>query len=323
MADAINAGQDLHRMVAARVTGKPAEEINSQERQAAKAINFGKPGGMGCPRLRQYANASYGVELSEEEVQELSDAWLELFSEMHQFLKDDNDAVGVAVARLFDLTPQSYFDHTGCPSFLDHPANEGRADAPHPILGWMCLKVLAEELPTKRNGAAYSADEIDYFWSQVQRRLNVLPVDWHDQVSRREASFPLRVAVKNLADRRGVFTLTGRLRGQASYTARHNTIFQGLAADGAKLGLWLLWRAGYRIVNFIHDEVLIEVAANDDLTQRASHIRELMREGMRQVVPDIRVEVEFAATDRWYKSAKAVYDESGGLRIWTKECAAA
>jgi hypothetical protein len=50
-----------------------------------------------------------------------------------------------------------------------------------------------------------------------------------------------------------VFALTGRLRAAATYSARHNTVFQELAADGSKLALWLLWRAGYRIVNFIHD----------------------------------------------------------------------
>ena len=66
-----------------------------------------------------------------------------------------------------------------------------------------------------------------------------------------------------------VFTLTGRLRAKASFCARHNTVFQGLAADGAKLGLWNLWRAGFRIVNFIHDEVLVEVPAKSNLAHQA------------------------------------------------------
>src|SRR5205823_4356105 len=125
------------------------------------------------------------------------------------------------------------------------------------------------------------------------------------------------------ADRRGVFTLTGRLRGRASYTARHNTMFQGLAADGAKLGLWRLWRAGYRIVNFIHDEVLIEVPAGADLGHHAEEIRRLMLEGMQEVVPDVQIDVEYAATERWYKSAKAVRDEHDTLLVWRPEATTA
>ena len=68
-------------------------------------------------------------------------------------------------------------------------------------------------------------------------------------------------AARGLVGRRGVFTLTGRLGAAAAYCARHNTVFQGLAADGAKLALWQLYRAGYRIVNFVHDEIVVEVAA--------------------------------------------------------------
>jgi len=46
MAEAINAGIDLHRLVASRLTGKPESEITKDERQKAKAVNFGLPGGI-------------------------------------------------------------------------------------------------------------------------------------------------------------------------------------------------------------------------------------------------------------------------------------
>ena len=45
------------------------------------------------------------------------------------------------------------------------------------------------------------------------------------------------------------FPVTGRLRANATYCARHNTVFQGLAADGAKLALWKLWRCGAAYVS--------------------------------------------------------------------------
>ena len=108
-------------------------------------------------------------------------------------------------------------------------------------------------------------------------------------------------------------TFSGRIRAKASYCVQHNTLFQGLAADGAKLALWRLWRAGYRIVNFVHDEVLIEVPANSDLRYHAENIRRIMIEAMREVVPDVRIDVEYAAMDRWHKKAKAVHDDEGRL----------
>ena len=107
--------------------------------------------------------------------------------------------------------------------------------------------------------------------------------------------------------------LTGRLRAKASFCARHNTVFQGLAADGAKLGLWHLWRAGFRIVNFIHDEVLVEVPAQSNLAHQAEMIRHLMIKGMKAVVPDIRVDVEYAASECWCKKAKVRLGRTGEI----------
>src|SRR5207237_486046 len=67
MAEAINRGEDLHRLVAARVTGKAESEVSAGERARAKPINFGKPGGMGRARLRDYARAGYGIRLGDAE----------------------------------------------------------------------------------------------------------------------------------------------------------------------------------------------------------------------------------------------------------------
>lgn len=119
-----------------------------------------------------------------------------------------------------------------------------------------------------------------------------------------------------LAEQRGVFTLTGRLRANASYTERHNTVFQGLAADGAKLALWKLWREGFRIVNFVHDEILVEVESNLDLDEATDQIRDLMIEGMREVVPTVKVDVYLTVSSCWSKKAKLKRDDSGKVRVW-------
>ena len=312
LAEALNAGQDPHKMVAALATGKPEAEVTRDERNKAKPINFGKPGGMGNLSLQDYARTSYGVVLTNAEVDQLSEAWFRQFPEMKAFLRDPLD-LGEEEARFFDLTPETYFEHTGSRKFLDHPANAGVGRRPHPALGGMALKVLKEPDPQTRAGRPYAPAELDYFWTQVEARLGALPSNHHHAVRNRLPSVPLQRAAMKLVGRAGVFTLSGRLRAHATYSARHNNIFQGLAADGAKLALWKLWRAGYRIANFIHDEALVEVPEDSDLGWHAAEVRRLMIEGMTEVVPDVRIEVECVATTVWSKEAKRVRDAEGRL----------
>jgi hypothetical protein len=75
MAEAINDGADLHRLVASHVARKPLAEVTRDERQKAKPINFGKPDGMGHRGLMGYAKASYGVNLTSEDITTLTETW--------------------------------------------------------------------------------------------------------------------------------------------------------------------------------------------------------------------------------------------------------
>jgi hypothetical protein len=231
MAIAINADQDLHTLVAARVTNKPEAEVTKEERKKAKPINFGKPGGLGNTTMRQYAKISYGVHLTDEEVQSLSDAWFELFPEMRAFLQDTGDAP-LELAQLLGLTPASHHEHTGNGRFLWHPDNTGSESVPNAILGCMCLKVLKVATPQTHNGSPYPEADIDYFWSRLEDKADLLAPKFQQAIRQRQPSVQLRRAVLALVGRAGVFTLTGRLRAKATYSARHNTVFQGLRPTG-------------------------------------------------------------------------------------------
>ncbi len=55
-----------------------------------------------------------------------------------------------------------------------------------------------------------------------------------------------------------VVTRTGRICARVDYCAARNTLFQGLAADGAKIALYRLVQK-FRAVNFIHDEFILEI----------------------------------------------------------------
>jgi DNA polymerase I-like protein with 3'-5' exonuclease and polymerase domains len=60
---------DLHALTASPIANKPIENITKQERQAAKAVNFGLIYAMGARGLQGYAKSVYGVELSLEEAE--------------------------------------------------------------------------------------------------------------------------------------------------------------------------------------------------------------------------------------------------------------
>lgn len=306
LATQLNSGTDPHRRLAARLTGKPGDEITKEERQAAKAINFGKPGGMGNSALQCYARASFGVELSEEQVAELTGAYFEEYPEIQEFLEGDFAERGRLAARWLGLTPNDHFQRTDDSRFAEHPENVGRGDQPHEILGMMALKVFGEEEPCTRTGIPYSAHDIEYFWTKLRDRSGDLPHQWRCDVDDCRPSRELRRAIAHVVDRDGVWTLSGRLRANATWTARHNCVFQGLAADGAKLALWRLWRSGFRIVAFVHDEVVIEVPDDDLLEDHKEEIRTLMIDGMRLVTPDIEIEVEADIRSNWSSNSSYV-----------------
>ena len=315
MAQAINQGYDLHQLVAAHLTGKPLSDVTPAERNKAKPINFGTPGGMGKEGLRSYAKISYGVDLTAHEVNHFSETWFDLFPEMRDFLEHDGSH-GMDFARYFQLSADTYLEVTGSRQWLRWEESENQT--PNEILGWMCKKVLQQANPQQQNGVPYSAELIDFCWQRVKEKCAEFNVADQADIYARRPSIRLALAALQIAQRKPCFTLTGRLRANATFCARHNTVFQGLAADGAKLALWRLWREGYRLVNFIHDEVLIEVPADSDLTDHAARVKQIMIDAMREVVPDVKIDVTCCAIDRWYKGATATYDPiDGRLLIWT------
>ncbi len=130
----------------------------------------------------------------------------------------------------------------------------------------------------------------------------------------------------------GAFNLTqlfsNRVRGSVQYTQAANSMFQGLAADGAKHALWLISKECYidkesplygtRMVAFIHDEVLAE-CPEATAPEAADRLSALMVEGMKAYLPDVPVRAEPALMRYWYKDAESLRDSNGRLQIWEPE----
>lgn len=74
------------------------------------------------------------------------------------------------------------------------------------------------------------------------------------------------------------------------------------------------------MVNFIHDEILQEIAARMALEERTRFVLEVERVmigSMEKVLPRLKIKVDSALMgDRWYKEAKPKYDADGNLLIW-------
>jgi hypothetical protein len=117
-----------------------------------------------------------------------------------------------------------------------------------------------------------------------------------------------------------------RVRGHVTYTVGCNSFFQGLAADGAKAAMWEAARAEYaepgsplygcRTVNFVHDELIVEVPDDRELAHAAAmELQRIMQEAFNRWTPHCPTTAEPALMRRWSKNADPVWD-NGMLVPW-------
>ena len=80
MIKAYRNGEDLHRLTASLVQDISPEDVTQEQRDAAKAINFGLIYGMGSKGLMYSAKGNYGVEMSLEEAETFRRRYFEAYS---------------------------------------------------------------------------------------------------------------------------------------------------------------------------------------------------------------------------------------------------
>ena len=113
---------------------------------------------------------------------------------------------------------------------------------------------------------------------------------------------------------------TDIIRRGATRTAAANTGFQGLGAQVAGEGLYLVCRAQLlgeipgRACAFIHDEVISDCKVED--VDEVKHGQErLMLLAAERMMPDVKMAADTVAMSHWSKNAKASYDDSGRLLV--------
>ena len=87
MREAYHQRKDLHKITAGIITGKAEEDITKDDRQSAKAVNFGLLYGMGPSGLISYAKKNYNIELSLEDAKKFNQRFLSTYSGLAKWQK--------------------------------------------------------------------------------------------------------------------------------------------------------------------------------------------------------------------------------------------
>ena len=134
MIEAYRHGGDLHRLTASLITGTPLNQITKQQRQAAKAVNFGLIFAMGARGLQSYAGDTYGVEMTLDEAEAFRDRYFLAYKGIKKW-HDSIKAKPPRVSR--SLTGRRYFhrEDTGLAALYNTPVQGTAADIVKNALG--------------------------------------------------------------------------------------------------------------------------------------------------------------------------------------------
>ncbi len=85
MIEAYKRGQDLHKITASAVLGKPLADITKEDRQKGKSSAFGLLYGQSAKGLVRYAKSSYGVNLTEDEARAIRQKFFATYGNLRQW----------------------------------------------------------------------------------------------------------------------------------------------------------------------------------------------------------------------------------------------
>ncbi len=292
LANVIRQGVDPHAFTAAAIQGMSLDEFIAlkqtdpdtfrRRRQAAKAINFGVPGGLGPTTLREYAEANYGVSLTEEESAKFRET---LISKVYPELNDRD-------GYLADQSMLALSRNLGVPESLLWDAFDRSGER----------KSIAARGVAKVIGGRSEAT-LEYqqrVWSGLHRLCRTCSESVADDVWDAIVSECGEETLHQRLYHQKVATLTGRIRDGVKFTDSKNTPFQSLAADGSKLALWNLLYAGFDVYGFVHDEILVNLP-NGNTNSDAQRAVGIMESSMEEVLCGIPAKCEWTVSDRWTK----------------------
>lgn len=144
MLTAYRNGEDLHLLTASLVLNKAKENVSKEERQAAKAVNFGLIFGMGVGGLQQYAELSYGVHMTTEQAAHFFTRFFEAYTgikQWHETMKKSPPKIGHTLSGRKFL----YSKETGLPAYCNAPVQGTAADIAKKALGKIARKIVGTD----------------------------------------------------------------------------------------------------------------------------------------------------------------------------------
>ena len=309
LGEVIRGGRDPHAFTAASFMGRDtspealkAWKVSDPDefkrmRQAAKAVNFGVPGGLGANKLSSYAKDNYGVSMSMEEARAFRE---KLIYETYPELSDMGGYLSSTTSH--DLAFNLGISIEQVKQVVAHFFPKRNPDRMLYIMNRVLRK-----LPFLRSGEEFDKGTqkrceeclktlfVQSGKNEYWERYEALGME-EDKEKRIKRGSALMLTVFG-----GVaLTLTGRLRGRTDFCNRTNCSFQGLAADGMKLSLFELLKRGCRVVAQIHDEVIVELL-EDEAEEESKEVYKIMKEQMEGVLGGVPVELEMSLGYSWSK----------------------
>lgn len=129
MLNAYRKGIDLHALTASAIGGMRLEKVTKDDRQKAKAFNFGLLFGLGHKKFSHYAKMAYKVEVSEQEAKRSIEIWRELYAGYRQWQYEQSERCEASLrastvcGKLQRLTKDNFYG-TG----LNHPVQGTAAE---------------------------------------------------------------------------------------------------------------------------------------------------------------------------------------------------
>jgi len=71
-----------------------------------------------------------------------------------------------------------------------------------------------------------------------------------------------------------------------------------------------------RVVNVIHDELIIEMPDDGRKSERTKEAQIIMENTMTKFLPDVSISTEASLMRRWYKQAEPVFGTNNELLLW-------
>ena len=156
MIEAYQQGQDLHQLTASLITDTTMDEVRPDQRQAAKAVNFGLFFGMGAEGLLNYARNTFEVEMSLSQAQQFRQRFFHSYQGFNTYYQQQNSSRTRQLSTLSGRIRRFSSDYASLTQKLNSPVQGTAAD----IIKRALVELTVELAATETQIVACIHDEI-------------------------------------------------------------------------------------------------------------------------------------------------------------------